>query len=116
MMPNIWYEDFFNREEQLAPFHTVLFLSSTGMAQKENKFPRMVCRQTRSLHGLVTAPKPTKTTKTLIADGQPMTGLGLDCDIPNHLQQNPPLFSISLNLWLQKPLSAFLFPQPVTFI
>lgn len=35
---------------------------------------------TKILHGLVTDHKPTKTTKTLIAGEQPMTGSGLDCE------------------------------------
>lgn len=52
----------------------------TGILQKETKFPRMVCQLNRDLHGLVTALKPTKTTKTLIADGQPVTIHGLDCE------------------------------------
>lgn len=59
----------------------------TGILRKESKFPRMVCRLSRDLHGLVTALKPTKTTKTLIADGQPVTSLGLDCEVHYHLSR-----------------------------
>lgn len=47
----------------------------------------MVCRLNRDLHGLVIALKPTKTTKTLIADGQPVTSRGLDCEVHYHLSR-----------------------------
>lgn len=79
---------------------------STGMGQKENRFPKTVCHQTRNLHGLVTAPKPTKTTKTLLADGQPMTDRGLDCDIQSFAAKDTFFFSVwstgtGLIFWLQ---------------
>lgn len=61
--------------------HLLFPFFPTGILQKESKFPRMVCRLNRDLHGLVTALKPTKTTKTLIADGQPVTSRGLDCEV-----------------------------------
>lgn len=91
-----------------------LFPFSTGMEQKENRFPKMVCHQTRNLHGLVTAPKPTKTTKTLLADGQPMTDHGLDCDIQKHLQQKTPFFSIVYWFWFN--LLASDFPAAFLFL
>lgn len=62
-------------------------LHPTGILRKESKFPRMVCRLNRDLHGLVTALKPTKTTKTLIADGQPVTSHGPDCEVHYHLSR-----------------------------
>lgn len=67
----------------------------TGILQKESKFPRMVCRLNRDLHGLVTALKPTKTTKTLIADGQPVTSRGLDCEVHYHLSRT----TLSKSCW-----------------
>lgn len=90
------------------------FLSPTGMGQKENKFPKTVCPQTRNLHGLVTAPKPTKTTKTLLADGQPMTARGLDCEPQNHLQQQKPFFSMVYWYWFN--LLASDFPAAFLFL
>lgn len=57
----------------------------------------MVCHPTKNLPGLVTAPKPTKTTKTLIADGQLVNDLGLDSET----QCN----------W-QKPIGCFSFDFP----
>lgn len=62
-------------------------LALTGILQKETKFPRMVCRLSRDLHGLVTDLKRTKTTKTLIAGGQPVTTRGLDCEAHCHLSR-----------------------------
>lgn len=67
----------------------------TGILQKETKFPRMVCQLNRDLHGLVTALKPTKTTKTLIADGQPVTIHGLDCEVHYRLSRT----TLSTSCW-----------------
>lgn len=72
----------------------------TGIPQKESKFPRTVCRLNRDLHGLVTALKPTKTTKTLIADGQPVTSRGLDCEVHYHLSRTTLSNPVGLTFWL----------------
>lgn len=81
----------------------------TGILQKESKFPRMVCRLSRDLHGLVTALKPTKTTKTLIADGQPVTSRGLDCEVHYHLSRT----TLCKSYWFD--LFAFHFTHSVKF-
>jgi len=97
-------------------FKSLISLSSfsTGMGQKENRFPKMVCHQTRNLHGLVTAPKPTKTTKTLLADGQPMTDRGLDCDIQSFAAKGTFFFSMVYWYWFN--LLASDFPAAFLFL
>lgn len=77
------------------PLFPFLPTTLTGILQKETKFPRMVCQLNRDLHGLVTALKRTKTTKTLIADGQPVTIHGLDCEVHYRLSRT----TLSTSCW-----------------
>lgn len=87
----------------------LFLLYLTGILQKESKFPRMVCRPNRDLHGLVTALKPTKTTKTLIADGQPVTSHGPDCEVHYHLSRT----TLSKSCWFD--LLASISPTVLQF-